>query len=42
MEVYLRCSLETCMARDQKGIYDRALAGEATTVPDVHVTYEPP
>ncbi len=42
MEVYVRCSLETCMSRDQKGIYDKALAGQATTVPGVQVTYEPP
>lgn len=42
MEVYVRCSLQTCMVRDQKGIYDKALAGQATTVPGVHVTYEPP
>jgi adenylylsulfate kinase-like enzyme len=30
------------MARDQKGIYEKALAGTATTVPGVQVTYEPP
>ena len=33
MEVYVRCSLETCIARDQKGVYEKALAGRATTVP---------
>jgi adenylylsulfate kinase len=42
IEVYVHCSLETCMTRDQKGIYDKALVGQATTVPGVHVTYEPP
>lgn len=41
-EVYVRCSLETCMARDEKGIYDRALEGDATTVPGLQVPYEPP
>jgi adenylylsulfate kinase len=42
VEVYVRCSLETCMARDQKGIYKRELAGQATTVPGLQVPYEPP
>jgi len=42
MEVYVRCSLETCMARDQKGTYEKALAGQATTVPGLQVPYEPP
>jgi len=42
VEVYVRCSLETCMARDQKGIYEKALAGQATTVPGLQVPYEPP
>jgi len=41
-EVYVRCSLETCMARDSKGIYAKALAGEAQTVPGLQVIYEPP
>lgn len=42
MEVYVRCSLETAMARDSKGTYTRALAGEATTVPGVQIPYEAP
>ncbi len=42
VEVYVRCSLETCMARDQKGIYQKALTGEASTVPGLQVPYEPP
>ena len=41
-EVYVKCSLETCMERDQKGIYEQALAGDATTVPGLQVPYEPP
>jgi adenylyl-sulfate kinase len=41
-EIYVRCSLETCVARDDKGIYKKALAGEATTVPGLQVPYEPP
>jgi adenylylsulfate kinase len=41
-EVYVRCSLETCMARDEKGIYQKALRGEATTVPGLQVDYQAP
>jgi adenylylsulfate kinase len=41
-EVYIQCSLETCMARDDKRIYEKALKGEATTVPGLQVPYEPP
>lgn len=40
MEVFVCCSLETCMARDEKGIYQKALSGEATTVPGVQAPYE--
>jgi len=42
VEVYVKCPLETCMARDSKGIYAKALAGEATTVPGLQDSYEPP
>ena len=41
-EVYVLCSLETCMARDTKGVYQKALQGEATTVPGLQVPYEVP
>lgn len=41
-EVYVRCSLETCIERDPKGIYARALAGSGNTVPGLGVPYEPP
>lgn len=41
-EVYVRCSLETCMARDEKGTYQKALEGEATTVPGLQVPYQVP
>lgn len=41
-EIYVRCSLETCMDRDEKGIYEQALNGNATTVPGLQVPYEPP
>lgn len=42
MEVHVRCSLETCMERDEKGIYEKAPAGRAATVPGLQVPYEPP
>jgi len=42
LEVYVKCPLEICMERDQKGIYRKALAGEASTVPGLQVPYEPP
>lgn len=41
-EVHVQCSLETCMERDEKGTYDKALAGQATTVPGLQAPYEPP
>ena len=41
-EIYVRCPLETCMDRDEKGIYEQALNGNATTVPGLQVPYEPP
>lgn len=41
-EVYLECALETCAQRDPKGIYARARAGQAATVPGVGIPYEPP
>lgn len=40
MEVYLKCPLEVCMERDDKEIYTKALAGEATTVPGLQDPYE--
>ena len=42
IEIYVRCSLETCMKRDQKGIYVKALSGEASTVPGIQEFYEEP
>ncbi len=40
LEVYVDCPLETCVARDPKGIY--AARERSTTVPGVHIAYEPP
>jgi adenylylsulfate kinase len=41
-EIYVHCPLQTCIDRDEKGIYDKALSGEASTVPGLQVPYEPP
>jgi adenylylsulfate kinase len=42
LEVYVRCPLHECMARDAKGIYRQALSGGSNTVPGLGSDYEPP
>ncbi len=42
MEVYIRCPLDICAARDPKGIYAAARTGKATTVPGMQEPYEEP
>ena len=42
LEVYMECPLETCMARDPKGIYRQAREGAAANVPGLQAAYEPP
>ena len=42
IEVYVRCPLPVCQARDPKGIYRRAAEGTAQNVPGVSTPYEPP
>lgn len=42
IEVYVKCSLETCMRRDPKGLYARALRGEIRNFTGVDDPYEPP
>jgi len=42
IEVYVNCPLETCKARDPKGIYRKAREGGADSVPGLQATYEPP
>ncbi len=42
MEVYVDCPLETCIARDPKGIYRKAREGKTDTVPGLQSSYEPP
>lgn len=41
-EIWVRCPLEECRARDPKGLYARAAAGEISTLPGVGVPYEVP
>lgn len=40
IEIFVRCPVKICMARDQKGIYKKALSGEASHVPGVQELYE--
>jgi adenylylsulfate kinase-like enzyme len=42
LEVYVKCPLDVCMARDPKGIYRQAREGCATHVPGLQTAYEPP
>lgn len=41
-EVWVRAALEACEARDVKGLYARARAGDAPTLPGLGAPYEPP
>jgi adenylyl-sulfate kinase len=42
IEVYVNASLETCISRDPKGLYNKALAGAITAFTGVSDPYEPP
>ncbi|MBM4437957.1 MAG: adenylyl-sulfate kinase [Actinobacteria bacterium] len=42
LEVYVRCPLRVCMARDPKGLYVKALAGQLPNFTGVSDPYEPP
>jgi len=42
IEVYVKCSLETCIGRDPKGLYKRALAGEIPNMTGIGDPYEEP
>ena len=41
-EVYVVCPPEVCRARDPKGLWQKADAGEIATLPGVGIAYEPP
>jgi len=40
--VYIKASVETCKARDYKGVYEKALAGELQNFSGVNDVYEEP
>jgi len=42
VEVYVRCPLEVCIARDVKGLYKKALAGEIPLFTGISDPYEEP
>lgn len=42
VEVYVKASLETCIQRDVKGMYKKALAGELKNFTGINDPYEPP
>jgi len=42
VEVYVKCSVETAIKRDPKGLYKRALKGEIKHMTGIDDPYEPP
>src|ERR1041385_7918672 len=42
IEVFVDCPLDVCIRRDPKGIYRKALQGEAQHVPGLQTRFEPP
>jgi adenylylsulfate kinase len=42
VEIYVKASIETCIRRDVKGLYKKALAGEIQNFTGVDDPYEPP
>jgi len=42
VEVYCECSLETCIERDVKGLYKKAINGEIENFTGISDPYEPP
>lgn len=42
IEIYCRCAIEVCEARDTKGLYRRARAGEIKDFTGISSPYEPP
>jgi bifunctional enzyme CysN/CysC len=41
-EIFVKADIETLKARDPKGLYERALAGEITNFTGISAPYEPP
>jgi adenylylsulfate kinase len=42
VEVWVQCSLETCIKRDPKGLYKNAAQGSITNMTGMQAPYEPP
>ncbi len=42
IEIFCRCSLEACEQRDQKGLYEKARAGEVAEFTGISAPYEEP
>ena len=42
LEVYVKCSADSCEKRDVRGMYKKARNGEISNFIGIHVTYEPP
>ncbi len=42
LEVYVKCSLDSCEKRDVRGMYKKARSGKMSNFIGIHVTYEPP
>ena len=42
IEIFVDTPLETCIARDPKGLYKKALAGEIANFTGINQSYEPP
>lgn len=42
IEVWVKCSLQTCIKRDPKGLYKKALNGEITNFTGIQDPYEEP
>ena len=42
LEVYVKCSVDSCEKGDVRGMYKKARNGEISNFIGIHVTYEPP
>jgi len=42
VEIYIKCSLDSCEKRDVKGMYKKARNDEINNFIGIHVKYEPP
>ena len=42
LEVYVKCSIDSCEKRDVRGMYKKARDGKISNFIGIHVTYEPP